>query len=154
VTFGDPQWLRQRYLTERAEVADIAAELGLKTVSAVYRRLSAAGIDRRGKADARAVQQVDADWLATRRGGGMSWPAIAREAGMDHSSLIWQAAGLGLYVLPDDETRRRAALAAERYRAGETLRSLAARFGTDRRQVTLWLRVMGVPVRGPGRRRT
>lgn len=148
----DPAWLRQRYLVDRAPVADIADEAGVD-LSTIHNTRRAANIPRRGKAEARTVVALDRNWLAARRSEGMSWHAIAREAGIDRSSVVWQAAGYGLYDLTEDPVRyRRAVSAAAKYRRGWSLARIATAVGADRRQVTLWLRALGVEIRPAGRR--
>lgn len=147
----DQAWLRTRYEHDRAPVAAIAAEAGVDP-STIHRALRGAGIAPRGKAGARAVRTLDREWLVARRGEGATWAAIARDVGMDHSSVLWQAAGYGLYDLGDgdQEGYRRAVLAAEKYRRGQSLEQVAAAMGVDRRTVTRWLRALGVEIRRPG----
>lgn len=147
----DLTWLRDRYERDRAPVVHIAAEAGVD-VSTIHRTLRAAGIAKRGKATARAIRTLDREWLAARRSEGVAWHAIAREAGMDRSSVLWQAAGYGLYDLRDGDqvVYRRAVNAAEKYRRGWSLADVAAAMGTDRRTVTRWLKALGVQIRKPG----
>lgn len=149
----DPTWLRRRYLDDLADVASIAAEACVNA-STIHRALRAAQIPPRGKVGARAVASLDRDWLVQRRGEGASWDAIAREVNVDHTSVLWQAAGYGLYDLEsEDPVRyRKAVRAAAKYRRGQSLAQVATAVGVDRRQVTLWLRALGVEIRTPGRR--
>jgi transposase-like protein len=141
--------LRRRYLVERARVADIAREAGVN-IATVYNARRAAGIPARGKADGHLAALLDPEWLRDRRGEGLSWYAIAAQAGMDRTSVLWQAAGCGLYEL-DAVRYQRAVRAAKMYRRGHTLADIAAAVGVDRRQVTLDLRALNVEIRRRGR---
>lgn len=151
----DETWLRARYEQDRAPIAAIAAEAGVDP-STIHRALRAAGVAKRGKTGARAVHTLDREWVVTRRGEGASWGAIAREAGIDRSSVLWQAAGYGLYDLGggDEALYRRAVCAAEKYRSGQSLVQVAAAIGVDRRTVTRWLRALGVEIRSQGHPRS
>lgn len=148
----DPEWLLRRYVDDQATVETIAAEAGGVALSTVHRALRAAGIPPRGKPGARMVRTLDRDWLVARRSEGMAWDAIAKDVGIDRSSVLWQAAGFGLYDLPDHdkEIHRRATRAAAKYRRGQSLATVAAAMGVDRRTVTRWLRALGVEIRPPG----
>lgn len=143
----DSVWLRSRYLDDQAPISVIAAEAGV-TVSSIHRAINAAGIPRRGKPGSAARVVLDRDWLATRHAEGLSWGAIATIAGVDRSMVVWQAARYGLADVSDSQ-RERATYAAERYRRGHSLREVAAALGVGRKQVTVWLRGLGVEIRRP-----
>jgi transposase-like protein len=148
---GDAAWLRGRYLTDQAPVSAIAAEAGVNPAT-VYAALRRHDIPLRGKPGARAVRHLDRDWLSARIAEGATPGAIARDTGMDRSSVLWQLAQYGLLDLTGDGRYASAVNAAERYRKGQSLAAISAALGVDRRQVSLWLLALGVQIRPPGRR--
>lgn len=104
------------------------------------------------RAPAKPARELDGDWITQCRASAMTWQAMADEAGVERSAVLWQAAVLGLLEAPEVRTQvRRMRQAARLYRRGESLRAVADTVGVDRRQVTLWLRALGVEIRRPGR---
>lgn len=144
------RWLRKRYLKDKAPVAaiDQAARVHPATI---YRALDRYDIPRRGEPGAR-THHLDPEWVAEQRSNGLTWHRIGALARADRSSVVWHAAQHGLYDLADDSRRyRRAVRAAEKYRRGHSIASIATTFGINKRHVTIWLRALGVPIRRPGR---
>ncbi len=146
----DPKWLRQRYIVDAAPVEDIAAEAGVN-VATVYRARRRAGIPARGRPGFAEPVELDRVWLGNRVAEGMNPHAIAAQAGVDRSAVVWQLARHQLLNLIDEP---RAVHAAQMYQQGATLGEVAAATGVGRKRVTVWLMAQGVPIHGPGRRPT
>lgn len=144
------RWLRKRYLKDKAPVVAIAEAAGVHP-STVYRALDRYEIPRRGKPGTR-TPRLNPKRVAEQRSDGLTWHRIGALAGADRSSVVWHAAQHGLYDLADDPRRyRRAVRAAEKYRRGQSIASIAATVGVNKRHVTIWLRALGVQIRRPGR---
>jgi DNA-binding CsgD family transcriptional regulator len=95
----DAAWLRQRYLSEKASTADIAAELGCGEHS-VRRALTTAGIRLQGRSRSRRYPQLaDTSWLRNRHvDQGLTASDIAREVGCNETTVrnALRAAGIQL----------------------------------------------------------
>ena len=87
----DDVWLRRRYVTEQATVAQLAAETGTCTWT-IYRWLRRAKIRLRS----RPATTVSASWVGSQHDAGKKPLQIARAAGISRSTVVTRLAEYGV----------------------------------------------------------
>jgi DNA-binding CsgD family transcriptional regulator len=138
----DADWLRRRYLDDRATVAEIAAGAGASEAT-IYGWLARYDIPARGRGDGTDWSTaLTPAYLAARTASGLTPVEIAREAGCDAQSVR-------------DRLRMAADMAdtdlIAEYMAGRSLAEIAAERDLSRRTVTRRLHASGVVIRPTGR---
>ncbi|TMR10975.1 hypothetical protein ETD86_37300 [Nonomuraea turkmeniaca] len=152
-----PDWLRRRYLRERAPVETIADDAGCD-VSTVYRALTRFGIPHRGSHSSSRPTWGDiltSEFLQARVEAGWNMSEIARDAAAaaggggrcSSSTVMWWLAKRGLLSVDDPRADRAVAW----YRDEDwTLQEIADQLHVTKRRVTIWLMARGVELYGPG----
>jgi transposase-like protein len=152
MSLDDAEWLRRRYVTERASVMTIAAEAGRDDYR-VYRALRRHGIPARGahNRDRSSWGEVlTADAMRAWLRGGEPLSAIARRVGCDWSTAHHWAGVHGL--LGGDPDAGEADQLRGWYLGDRlSLREIAGRLDVSRREVSRRLQRAGIALRPAGR---
>lgn len=146
----DPAWLRRRYLTDRARVADIAAEAGVDQ-SSVHRALRRHGISQRGPAGRQQWADVlTREYLTRQVVAGVPVRQIAEQVGCDPSTVRrWmQRHGLVVPELTGAQARR---LRRWYVRDRLPIVEIARREQVSTQTARACLLAAGVTLRRPGR---
>lgn len=142
--------LAERFIQDQVSVAELARLVGRRP-STVRRLLDEAGIQTAGSACVGLSEQETGRILARRYERGASIAALVRQTGMDKRVIraMLVAAGVVLPVqhsLTADEAQQVVA----RYRAGDSIRTVAAGIGCSYGTIRAALHTAKIPLRARG----